>query len=173
MKDNWLWDKKISDTYAKKILKNPGEKNFVLLSALLLARKNKPKDVFKNYLDPLLFCKYWSVIKKRMRKDKWTTPRITFWQAIYENLLDKYRKKGVVFRKYSPIVKNSICEKIGKEIRNIRREQGLLQKELAKKLGVSQQLISRIEKGKENVSIAALNNISSALGKNIEINIIA
>ena len=93
--------------------------------------------------------------------------------AIYEALLDKYRKRGVTFRKEAPFVKNPLCAKIGKEIRNIRRKQGLLQKELAKKLGVSQQFISRIEKGKENISLSTLNNISHTLGQKVEINLTA
>lgn len=169
MKDNWLWDRKINVSHARRALKNPQDKNFILLAALLLARKNEPKDVFENYLDPLLFCKNWAIIKKRMRKDKWNEPRIVFWQAVYEKLLDKYRGRGIVFKKETPFIKDPLCEKIGKEIRGIRRMQGLSQKEVAKKLGVSQQLISRIEKGKENVSLHTLNNMSRALGKEIDI----
>jgi len=173
MKNNWLWDRKISDSRARKILKDPKQKNFILLAALLLSRKNEPKDVFKKYMNPLLFCRQWAVIKRRMRKDKWSEPRITFWQAIYEALLNKYRKQGVAFRREVPFVKNPLCEKIGKELRNIRKRQGLSQGELAKKMDVSQQLISRIEKGKENISLSTLNDVSGALGQKIQINLTA
>ena len=34
MKDNWLWDRKISEAAAKKILKNPGAENFLAIAAL-------------------------------------------------------------------------------------------------------------------------------------------
>ena len=172
MKNDWLWDRKINISHAKRILKDPKQNNFLLLAALLLSRKNNPKEVFKNYLDPLLFCKYWAIIKKRMRKDKWSEPRIVFWQAIYEKLMDKYRKRGISFRKDTLAVKNPLCEKTGRQIRNIRQEQGLSQKELARKLGVSQQLVSRIEKGNENISLYTLSNISHALGNKIEINFV-
>jgi len=172
MKNDWLWDRKINISRAKKSLKNPKQKDFFLLAALLLSRNNTPKEVFKDYLDPLLFCKYWTGIKKRMRKDKWSEPRIIFWQVIYEKLMDKYRKRGISFRKDTPLSKNPLCERTGKQIRNIRQEQGLSQKQLAKKLGVSQQLISRIEKGKENVSLDTLSNISRSLGRRIEINFV-
>jgi len=47
---------------------------------------------------------------------------------------------------------------------------GLSQKDFAKKIGVSQQLISRIEQGRENVSLGTLDNISRALGKELRIN---
>ena len=170
--NDWLWDRKISISRAKRILKDPKQNNFLFLAALLLSRKNNPKEVFKNYLDLFLFCKYWAGIKKRMRKDKWNEPRIIFWQVIYEKLMDKYRKRGISFRKDTLLSKDPLCEKIGKQIRNIRQEQNLLQKQLAKKLGVSQQLISRIEKGKENISLYTLNNISRALGRKIEINFV-
>lgn len=172
MKENWLWDRKISLSCAKKILKHPAHKKFILLASLLFARKNNPKEVFKEYIDPLLFCECWALIKKRMRKDKWNEPRIIFWQAIYERLLDRYRRRGVSFRKEAPQPKAAICKMLGKQIRAIREKQGLSQKKLAEKMGVSQQLISRIEKGGENTTLITLKNISDALGKKVTINLI-
>jgi DNA-binding XRE family transcriptional regulator len=170
MKDNWLWDRKIADSEAKKALKNPGTEAFFTIAALLLSRKNEPNEVFKNYIDPIIFCKNWAGIKRKMRRDKWSEPRIIFWQAIYEKLADRYRRKGMVFREPAP-PKKPFCEAIGKKIAAIRREQGLSQKGLAKKIGVSQQLISRIEKGGENISLSTLTNIAHSLNKTVEINI--
>lgn len=169
MKNNWLWDRKITDSRVKDILKRPGGKDFIAMAALLLSRKNEPDRVFKDYLDPAVFCKYWPRIKRKMRQDKWSEPRIIFWQAIYEKLLDRYRKKGMVFRQETS-AKEPLCESTGKKIAGIRREQGLSQKKLAKKIGVSQQLISRIEKGRENASLITLNNIARALNREISIN---
>jgi len=169
MTANWLWDRKITETEAKKVLKKPEAERFLSVAALLLSRNNSPRDVLKKYLDPVVFCKYWPAIKRKMRQDKWSEPRIVFWQAIYEKLADRYRKKGVVFKK-APIDKDPFCEAIGKKIAGVRREQGLSQKDLARKVGVSQQLISRIEKGGENISLGTLVNISKALKKEIEIN---
>lgn len=169
MRRDWLWDRKISLSEVKRILKNPEDKNFILISSLLLTRKNEPREVFKEYIDPLLFCKYWSEIKRRMRQDKWSQPRIIFWQAVYEKLQEKYRKRGARFRQESPVVRDSLCKIVGDEIRKLRKEKGLSQRGLAEKLGISQQLISRVEKGKENISLITLKNISEALGKNVEI----
>jgi DNA-binding XRE family transcriptional regulator len=170
MKNNWLWDIKITEVQAKTIFKDPAHKDFLSLAALLLARNNEPKQIFKEYLKPLLFCQHWQNIKRQMRKDKWSEPRIIFWQAVYDNLKERYCQKGIAFRKQSKVLKNYLCEEVGKKISSIRHEQNLSQKELANKIGISQQLISRIEKGGENISLATLSKIISALGKKVEIN---
>lgn len=170
MKNNWLWDIKVTDIEAKSILKNPVHKDFLRFTALLLARNNQPKQVFREFLSPLLFCEHWHTIKRKMREDKWSEPRIIFWQAIYEQVKEKYKKKGIIFKKQILPTKNILCKEIGEKVSAIRHEQNLSQKELAAKIGISQQLISRIEKGRENVSLSTLDNIAHALEKKIEIN---
>ena len=54
------------------------------------------------------------------------------------------------------------------EIRRVRRQEGLSQEQLAQKADISQQLVSRIEKGKENISLITLKKISCALGRKAE-----
>jgi len=169
MKTNWLWDSKLKISEAKKILKNPSHREFTTIASLLFLRNNEPKAVFKDYIDPLLFCKHWAKIKKRMRKDKWNSQRIVFWQAIYEELLKKYQQKGIAFRKEKQEIRSDFCKEVGEQIRNIRKEQGLSQKSLAQKLKVSQQLISRIESGKENISLINLKSILKVLGRKVKI----
>jgi DNA-binding XRE family transcriptional regulator len=164
MIDNWLWDRKFTNAQAAGILKDPAHKDFILLASLLLSRHNEPKAVFGKYLDQETFCRYWPSIKKTMRKNSWADPRIVFWQAIYENLLAKYRKKGVLFRK-APLPAKPLYEDVGHRLAQIRKEQGMSQKDLADKMGVSQQLISRVEKGRENVSLSTIKTIAYALGK--------
>lgn len=164
----WLWDRKITDAKARRILKKPDSISFLTIAALLLSRNNEPRKVFKSYLDPVIFCRYWPTIKRKMRQDRWSEPRIVFWQAIYEKLSDRYRRKGMVFRQEAP-AREPFCEVIGKRMADIRREQDLSQIDLAKKIGISQQLISRIEKGRENVSLMTLRNIMSALNKKVNI----
>ena len=170
MNRDWLWDRKLSISQAKKILGNPEDKKFILLAALLLARKNEPREVFKELIEPLTFCTHWPTIKKRMGRDKWGSQRIIFWQAIYETLREKYRKKGVKLKEKREGVRDDFCKEVGGELRKIRKEKGLSQKALAEKLGISQQVISRIEKGKENISLITLKNVFRALGKKPKIN---
>lgn len=172
MKRDWLWDRKVSLKDAKKILKNKNHKDFIFLASLLLSRKNEPKEVFKEYIEPIVFCKFWSKIKKNMRKDKWANQRIIFWQAIYEKLREKYKEQGIKIKEKSKIVSSELCLRVGEQIKNIRKDQSLSQKALAKKLGVSQQLVSRIEKGRENVSLNVLNDIIRVLKKKINIDFI-
>ena len=169
MRGDWLWDRKIGISEARNILKDPLDSRFILTASLLLARKAEPKEVFK-CLNPMLFCKNWQVIKKRMNQDKWNLDRIIFWQAIYEKLLEKYRKSGRWFSNKEPSVpRDPFFNIIGEDIRKVRKKAGLSQHGLARKAGMSQQLISRIEKGRENISLITLKKIASALGKDVSI----
>lgn len=172
MNNAWLWDRKISDAKARTALKDPGSKSFYMLAALLLSRMNDPKEVFKKYLDPLIFCKNWAVIKRRMRQDKWSEPRIVFWQVIYEKLSERYRDKGIGFRERSHRVSDPVCRDAGKAISALRHEQGISQKDLACRMGVSQQLVSRIEKGGENLSLITLSTVARALDRRIKVDFV-
>lgn len=61
-------------------------------------------------------------------------------------------------------------KRIGQRIKEIRKEQGLTQRQLAEKVGIAFQNLSSIESGKYNTGIDLLNRIASALGKIIEFN---
>lgn len=171
MKNDWLWDRRIGIQEAKGILKNPEDRRFIIMASLLLSRKAEPKEVF-TYIEPLIFCKNWHAIKKNMRKDTWAEPRIVFWQAIYEKLLEKYRTKGVTFRVSNNHVKDELCKRVGENIRMLRKEKLLSQKKLARMLHISQQVISRIEQGKENISLVTLHKIANALFRKPEVSFI-
>jgi len=161
---DWLWDRKISIKKVKGILNNPLSEEFLYYSALLLSRKNEPREVLKYYLKPDVFCGNWQKIKKEMRKNKWALNAVEFWQAIYEKLRDKYK---IEVQKKEVII-DPICKKIGDNIKKIRKKNGLTQTRFAKKLNISQQLVSRIEKGHENPSVITLKKIASALSIQID-----
>ena len=172
MKRDWLWDRKFTDSQLKKIFKNGDSPEYLKIAALLLSRKNSPQEVFREYIRPLDFCSHWHKIKKIMRQDAWNNPRIDYWQIIYNKLIQKYHKEIVSLKKReksSP--KDQLCERIGQQIRDIRKQNGLTQKALAKKIGVSQQMLSRIEKGKENLSLLTLKNVTGSLGAQIYLEI--
>ncbi len=100
-----------------------------------------------------------------MRRDKWNEPRIEYWQAIYEKLKENYNKKGIeILERKKVVTVNKFCEKIGREIKQARKKMGLTQANLAKKLGIKQQMISRIESGQENPSLITLKKIADKLG---------
>lgn len=173
-KQDWLWDRRITVSQAKSILSNPRNKHFLSLASILLARKNTPKEIFKDYLKPLDFVRNWAMIKGRMRKDSWNNPRIEFWQAIYEKLREKYKDRNLEFTKQASPVKPhyQFCKLIADKIKAIRKQSGIAQSELARKLKVSQQMISRIEKGNENVSLLTLKNIADGLECELHLDII-
>ena len=54
------------------------------------------------------------------------------------------------------------------KIENIRKEQGILQDELAKAMGVSRQTISSLENGRYNPSITLAYKIAKYFGMTIE-----
>lgn len=173
MKRDWLWDRKVSLAKVKGILRDADHPRFAELSALLLSRKNAPKEVFSEYIDPLVFCKSWNRIKRQMRKDSWNNPRIEFWQHVYSVLLDKYKKEGIAIREAKSVFINPICSQIGEKIRQFRKGKDWTQADLAEKIGISQQIISRVEKGLENISIATLKKITDALGIKVHFDFIA
>lgn len=169
---DWLWDRNISIKRAKKILSNTEDKHFLSLAGILLSRKNIPKEVFRQYIKPLDFLRSWQKIKRQMRRDSWNEPRIEFWQAIYEKLKERYKERGVFVRGPELIKpKDEFCKLIAGKIKALRKQKGLTQKELAKKLNISQQVISRIEKGRENISILTFKKIVDGLGAAIHLEI--
>jgi DNA-binding XRE family transcriptional regulator len=170
MKKDWLWDRKMEVSEAGRILKSPEDGKFVLMASLLIARKADPKEVFGEYLDPKVFCKNWQRIKRKMSQDKWGNPRVIFWQAVYEKLLDKYREKGIhIMREKDTTFRDPACEAVGREVRKVRQEEGLSQEDFARKAGISQQMLSLIENGKENISLITLRKLSGALDRKTEI----
>ena len=52
---------------------------------------------------------------------------------------------------------------LAKQIRDIRKELGLTQKELGEIVGVSRQVITRIESGTQNVTLETLQKVAVAL----------
>lgn len=57
-------------------------------------------------------------------------------------------------------------------VRDVRKELGLSQRELAARSGVPQETISRIESGKRNVNIQTLISLASAMGKKVRVELI-
>jgi len=170
---DWLWDRKITKKQTKAIFSDPKNEHFLSLASLLFSRKNSPKEVFKHYLKPMVFVINWNGIKRQMRKNRWNDPRIEFWQAIYENLRGKYIKKGIPLEREYKSVKptDEFCKEVADKIKTVRKQNGLTQKELAKKLKVSQQMVAHIESGKENISLLTLKNIVDKLGAKLHLEI--
>ncbi len=152
MKINWLWDTSLSEARVKRILKNEKDPRFYIYAEKLFSRVSNPKVAF-GFIPKEIFCRNWPAIHKRIQKDTWIQGRADFWQNIYEKALS-----------ISP-ERLSIAE----QIKNIRLQLGYTQKEMAKRLGVIQQFISKLESGRENLTVDTLKRIAEVLGKQLTI----
>jgi len=171
MKINWLWDSRLSEAEARKILKEENHPKFDIYAEKLFSRVNDPKIVF-NIVDKVTFCKKWPGIKKRMKKDRWLESKVVFWQTIYERVHERLKMSGIRIREPQEVKIPPERIKIARQIKNTRMKLGYTQKDLAKKLGVIQQYISKIESGHENVSVDSLKRIADAFGKDLVIKLI-
>ena len=168
MSKAWQWDVRRSDEEIRRILKNPKDSNFLHYAALLLARSNVPKEVFGGYLNKEHFCREWQNIKRRMRKDKWDLGRIQFWEEIYRHVKEDLKAKGLVLRRpVSQPAENSLRVRMGRRIKGARRLKKMTQADLAQGSHLTQQFVSRIEQGVENVSLDTLERIQNFLKENL------
>lgn len=62
----------------------------------------------------------------------------------------------------------TVRNKFGKQIRNLRREKGWSQEELADKVGLHRTYIGSIERGEQNTSIDNIAKLAKSLGVKIE-----
>ena len=156
----WQWDAGRSDKEIRSILKNPAHPSFVHYASHLLARNNVPKYVFKEYLSRENFCLHWPDLKRRMRKDRLNLERVQFWEQIYRHVRDEMKARGIRLRQPARLpAQDSLRVKIGKRIRRMREDKNLTQAEVSQGAGLTQQFLSKIEKGIENVSLDTLERI--------------
>ena len=126
MKTNWLWDSRIKEGAARKILRDEDNPKFEIYAEKLFSRVNNPKVAF-SIVDKTAFCKKWAAIKKRMRKDRWLGDRVIFWQTIYERVLEGLKEQGVKIREPREVEISAERIKLAQEIKDIRVELGYTQ----------------------------------------------
>lgn len=168
MRTNWLWDSRLGESEVREILKNENHPKFDIYAEKLFSRVNEPKMAF-TMVDKVTFCKKWQSIKKRMRKDRWLRDRVLFWQTIYERIYEGLKESGIKIRSVQKTDIPAQRLKLSKQIRDIRMKLGYTQGHIAKRLGVIQQYISKIETGRENVSVDTLTRIAGAFHKRLVI----
>lgn len=166
MKTNWLWDTRLSEQRVKEILKDPQNPRFNIYAGKLFSRIDDPAIAFQ-FIDQETFAYKWPVIKKRMEKDAWAKLKIDFWQVLYKRVLTKMKEEGRRLRKSVGLKLPPERLNVAGQIKKIRTQLGYTQKDLADKLGVIQQYVSRVESGRENVSIDNLKRIADILDKRL------
>ncbi len=93
-------------------------------------------------------------------------------KEVEELLFPTSKDKKDFQRFYENFVKESraeLLQELGEKIRNARKDAGVTQKELAKRLQTKRTAISRIESGRQNLTVESLIKIASTLGGTIEI----
>ena len=92
-----------------------------------------------------------------------------FWQTIYERIHERLKESGIKIRDAREADISTQRLNLSEQIRDIRMKLGWTQGDIAKKLGVIQQYISKIETGRENVSVDTLARIADAFNKKLVI----
>ncbi len=171
MKINWLWDSRLKEEQVRIILQDGKNPRFYIYAEKLFVRLNDPKTVFE-YISKEVFCQRWPQIKKRIKKDVWAIDRVNFWQTIYERIHERFKEQGILIRQVSDENIPPERKVIAQQIKNTRIKIGYTQKEMARRLGVIQQHISRMESGRENMTVETLCKFAKALDKNLVIRFI-
>ena len=159
MKTNWLWDTRLSDAKVKKILHDEGNPRFYIYAEKLFSRVSDPEAAF-SYIPKEAFYRHWPIIKQRIDRDAWSRGRADVWQKMYDQTAARLNVHG-----------SALSERMGlaRQIKDIRLQLGYTQAEMAKKLGVIQQFISKLETGRENLTVDTLKKIADVFGKKLTI----
>ena len=91
------------------------------------------------------------------------------YDSVFDLVEDLGRDENVKFDEEERIFIDAMAQIAG-QLMAYRKEHGLTQKDLAERLGISQSMVSKIERGK-NISIRVLSKIVSKLGGRIEISL--
>lgn len=165
MKTNWLWDTRLTDTRVKKILKDERNPRFYIYAEKLFSRISDPQLAF-SYIPKEVFYRNWPAIKQRIDKDAWSRGRAGLWQNIYDRISEQLKEKD------AQLVATGISPErisVAHQIRGIRVQLGYTQKEMAKRLGVIQQFVSKLETGRENLTVDTLKRIADVFEKKLVI----
>lgn len=169
IKRNWLWDVKADEEKVKRILKNDKDPRFLFYAGLLLSRNNAPDYVFR-FIEREAFCLYWPLIKERLDQSGWFSPyKSDYWGPIYDKIKSKLKEDGKDVPRFPARAITKDQFRLALQIRKLRKQVKFNQKDLAKRLGVKQQYVSKLETGRVNPSLETLGKIANIFAKDLEI----
>lgn len=98
-------------------------------------------------------------------------PACSYGRAVWvDKNNEAYTQVGMITPLYTVIPdEQDERERIGHAISELRKDAGLSQTDLSKKIGCARSYISAIENGKQHISINVLANIAGALGARVEV----
>ena len=165
---NWYWDLRIPLEVIQEILANDQDPRFASIAGRLLARSNDPQEVF-SLISPKAFCRRFYAIQREIAKNEWTKEKATVWRPTYQRYLRQFRKEGVRIRERTPREIDAFSRRILEKVRTCRQRAHLSQRELAARMGYSQQFISGIESGREKITLDFLRKFSEATGSRFDV----
>lgn len=140
-----LKDKELKENI--KIIKTSNHPKHVSRMTTLLSRCDKPKELF-SIIRKQQFIESWPKISRYWKKTGQSQDFMSWWEAIYNQLS---APDGTV--KGNPIKE---LKNIGQAIKKARIEMNLSQSDIAQRTGIKQPDISKIEKGRGNITLATL-----------------
>lgn len=130
---------------------NHSHPKFIARLVTLLSRCDRPKEVF-SLIEEKEFVNIWPKVRVYWRKTQPESDFRDWWETVYEQLFEK-NKARIKTAKGRPSL---LFSRIGRIIMQARIENGLSQKDLAVRAGMNQPDISRIEEGRQNVTLETL-----------------
>ncbi|MFA4992770.1 MAG: helix-turn-helix transcriptional regulator [Candidatus Omnitrophota bacterium] len=144
---------------AGKALRDINHPRFAYYAVILFSRCDEPKEAFR-FISKDYFILGWPKIKSYWRRLKENSEFRDWWQVIYERMLEEKNGKSCAPKERS----SSFFKAIGSKIRENRLKLNMSQKELARSSGVRQPDISKIEEGKQNITLETLIKICKIIG---------
>ncbi len=160
MKNNiakYFWslnDKALAET--EKALGDPAHPRFAGRAITLLSRCDEPGELFA-ILSKDIFIEQWESIRRAWKKTRASPDHLAWWDAVHQSIVSPDgtgpRDNGSRHLRH-----------VGAQIQAARREKGWTQAELARRAGLGQKEISRIENGKSNITLLTLIKMARMLG---------
>lgn len=166
-KTNWHWDIDLPPEKIEEILANEHDPSFVSIAARLMARSRDAEEVF-SFISPMSFCRRFYAIQKDIVKDEWSKEKAAFWRATYQRYLKEFKAAGVRIREKTPREIDAFTRNILERMGVCRKQAHLSQKELAVRIGYSQQFVSGIESGREKLTLSYLRKFAQATGSRFD-----
>lgn len=144
---------------ASEALRDINHPRFAYYAVILFSRCDEPKEALC-FISKDYFISGWPRIKSYWRRLKENSEFRDWWQAIYESMLEEKNGKPSAHKEKS----SSYFKSIGTKIRESRIKLNMSQKELARSSGIRQPDISKIEEGKQNITLETLIKICKIIG---------
>jgi ribosome-binding protein aMBF1 (putative translation factor) len=105
---------------------------------------------------------------KRLEKEGIIIPFENIFKEMYDTpeKLARFHKEHKKFREEC---KRELLEEIGTDVKKTRKKKGLTQADLARILNTSRTTVTRIEQGRQNLTVEYIAKLSGALGKTIKV----